>query len=57
MIITDDSTLKITAGTTVSQFRQDLLGVYNLVLNARQTVQKLYIIKVPVNNTATNSAM
>lgn len=39
--ITDDFTLRLNVGTTVSQFRQDLVAVYKLVINAKQTVQKL----------------
>ena len=54
--ITDDSTLKINVGTTVSQFRQDLVTVYKLVVDAKQAVQKLYTNKEIIKKEATGSA-
>jgi hypothetical protein len=56
MTIADDSTLKINAGKTVSQFRHDLMAVYDLVLNAKQAVQKLYILKNAIRKDASSSA-
>jgi len=41
MTIADDATLRLNVGTTVSQLRQDLMAVYNLVVNAKQSLQKL----------------
>lgn len=41
MAITDDSTLKLNAGKTMSQFRHDLVAVHKLVIDAKQAVQKL----------------
>jgi hypothetical protein len=56
MTIADDSTLKVNAGAIVSQFRHDLLSVYDLVLKAKQVVQKLYIVKDVIRKDATSSA-
>ena len=57
MNIVDDATLKQNAALTSTQFRQDLMAAYNLVLNAKQAVQRLYMAVLPLNkNGATNSA-
>lgn len=55
MIITDDATLKLNAGTTVSQLRLDLSAVYKLVINAKQAVQKLNTEKPKLEKEATKS--
>ncbi len=39
--ITDEASLRLNVGTTVSQFRQDLTGVHKTVVDAKQAVQKL----------------
>ncbi len=56
MTITDDATLKLNAGTTVSQLRQDLMAVYKLVIDAKQAVQKLNTTKSMIKKEATSSA-
>jgi hypothetical protein len=59
MTIINDSTLRANAGTTVSQFRHDLMAVYKLVMDAKQAVQKLYLSNVnkeTIRKEATNSA-
>ena len=56
MTITDDSTLKLNAGTTVSQLRLDLMAVYKLVIDAKQAVQKLHTDKSMIKKEATGSA-
>lgn len=55
MTITDDAKLKLNAGATVSQLRLDLSGVYRLVINAKQTVQKLHTEKPKLEKEATKS--
>jgi hypothetical protein len=54
--ITDDATLRLNVGTTVSQFRQDLMATYKLVIDAKQAVQKLNTDKSLMRKEATNSA-
>lgn len=64
--IADETTLKINAGTVVSQLRQDLTAVHKLIVEAKQAVQKLNsdreLIKreatrrVPDGNPSTGSA-
>ena len=56
MSITDDSTLKLNAGTTVSQLRQDLMAVHKLVIDAKQAVQTLRGNNVMIERKATSSA-
>jgi hypothetical protein len=56
MTISDDSALKVNAGTTVSQFRQDLTDVYKLVIDSKQALRKLNIDKELIRKEATNSA-
>jgi hypothetical protein len=56
MNITDDSALKLNAGMIVSQFKQDLVAVYKLVLEAKQAVQKLDADKELIKKEATSSA-
>lgn len=56
MTITDDTTLKLNAGTTVSQFRQDLVATYKLVIDAKQAVQKLNTDKALIKKEASSSA-
>lgn len=56
MTITDDATLKLNAGATVSQLRQDLMVVYKLVIDAKQAVQKLNTDKSGIKKEATESA-
>jgi hypothetical protein len=56
MMITDDAALKVNAGTTVSQFRHDLIAVHKLVQDAKQAVQKLFINKEIIRKDATSSA-
>lgn len=53
MDIVDDATLKINAGTIVSQFRQDLTALYKLVVEAKQIVQKLNTDRESIKNEAT----
>lgn len=55
MNIVDDATLKLNAGTTVSQLRQDLTTVHKLVIDAKQTIQKLNVEKELIKNEATSS--
>lgn len=54
--ITDATTLKLNAGTTVSQLRQDLMAVYKLVIDAKQAVQKLNTDRELIKKEATSSA-
>ena len=54
--ITDDTTLRINAGTTVSQLRQDLMAVYKLIIDAKQAVQNIRQDKVLMRKEATGSA-
>lgn len=56
MTISDDATLKLNAGTTVSQFRLDLVAVHKLLIDAKQAVQKLNTDKGLIKKEATNSA-
>jgi hypothetical protein len=56
MEVVDDSTLKLNAGTAVSQLRQDITAVHKLVIDAKQTVQKININKKLIKKAATNSA-
>lgn len=56
MTITDDSKLKLNAGETVSQLRLDLMATYKLVIDAKQTVQKLNINRELIRKEATSSA-
>lgn len=53
--ITDETTLKLNVGATVSQFRLDLVAVYRLVIDAKQAVQKLNIDKSTIKKEATSS--
>ena len=53
--IVDDTTLKLNAGTTVSQLRVDLMNIYKLVVDAKQAVQKLNIDRLEIKP-ATSSA-
>ncbi|MDO8661180.1 MAG: hypothetical protein Q7K43_04780, partial [Candidatus Woesearchaeota archaeon] len=46
--ITDETTLRKNVGTTISQFRQDLMQVHKLVIDARQAVQVLRTDKVMI---------
>lgn len=54
--VTDETVLKINVGTTVSQFRQDLVAVHKLVLDAKQAVQKLNTDRELIKKEATHSA-
>ena len=54
--ITNDATLKINVGKTISQFRKDLVAVHKLVIDAKQAVQKLNTDKVLIKKEATGSA-
>lgn len=56
MTIADDSTLKLNAGTTVSQLRLDLMAVHKLVVDAKQAVQKLNTDRKLMKKEATSSA-
>lgn len=56
MTITDDSTLKLNAGIILTQFRQDIGSVHELVLEAKQAVENLSPIKPTIINEATSSA-
>lgn len=56
MVITDDITLKLNAGTTVSQLRQDLTVVHKLVVDAKQAVQKLNTDRKLIKKEASKSA-
>lgn len=56
MNIVDEATLRISAGTIISQFRQDLSAVHKLVIDAKQAVKKLYPNKVEIKKEATGSA-
>lgn len=56
MEITDDLTLKLNAGTVVSQLRQDLTAVHKLVVDAKQAVQKLNTERELIRKEATGSA-
>lgn len=56
MEVTDDLTLKLNAGTAVSQLRQDLVSVHKLVVDAKQAVQKLNIERKLIKKEATKSA-
>lgn len=56
MTVTDDATLKVNAGTTVSQFKHDLLAVHKLVVDAKLAVQKLFINHEMIRKEATGSA-
>lgn len=56
MEVTDDATLKINAGTVVSQLRLDLMAVHKLVVDAKQAVQKLRTDNAMIKKEATNSA-
>jgi len=56
MTITDDLTLRQNAGLIMSQFRQDLIAVYKLVIEAKQAVQNLHTEKVLIKKEATSSA-
>ncbi|MBF8249587.1 MAG: hypothetical protein HW400_188 [Candidatus Levybacteria bacterium] len=54
--ITDETSLKINVGATVSQLRLDLMAVYKLVIDAKQAVQKLHSEKPKLEKEATSSA-
>lgn len=56
MTITDDSTLKLNAGTAVSQLRLDLMAIYKQVLDAKQAVQKLNTNRHLIKKEASRSA-
>lgn len=56
MTITDDSTLKLNAGSTVSQLRLDLMAIYKQVLDAKQAVQKLNADRHLIKKEASRSA-
>jgi hypothetical protein len=51
-----DLTLKANAGTIVSQFRQDIVAVHELVIDAKQAYQKLNTDKSTIKREATSSA-
>lgn len=54
--ITTEQNLRINVGTTMSQFRQDLMATHKLVVNAKQAVQALNKDRVIMKKEATNSA-
>src|SRR3990167_8269818 len=54
--IVDDATLKINAGTSVSQLRKDLTAVHKLIVEAKQAVQKLNTDRTLIKKEATSSA-
>lgn len=54
--ITTEPNLKMNVGATVSQFRQDLMAVYKLVIDAKQAVQKLNTDREDIKKEATSSA-
>lgn len=56
MVITDDIALKLNAGTTVSQLRQDLTAVHKLIVDAKQAVQKLNMDRKLIKKEASKSA-
>lgn len=56
MTIADDSTLKLNAGTAVSQLRLDLMAIYKQVLDAKQAVQKLNTDRHLIKKEASRSA-
>lgn len=56
IIIADESTLKANAGSTVNQFRKDIMEVRRLLLEAKKAVMKLFSAKAAVIKNATNSA-
>lgn len=56
MEIVDDVTLKLNAGTVVSQFRQDINAVYKLVVDVKQAIQKLNTERNVIKREATSSA-
>lgn len=56
MNITDDMTLRVNAGTVVSQFRKEITAVYELVINAKQAIQKLNAERNLIKKEATSSA-
>ncbi len=55
MMITDDATLKLNAGTVTSGLRQDLRDVYKLVIDAKQAVMKLKTDNAMMRKEATSS--
>jgi len=54
--ITDDATLKLNAGATISQLRHDLNATYAQVMNVKQMIQKLNIGNNLIQKEATESA-
>lgn len=56
MTISDEATLKINVGATVSQLRLDLMAAHKMVVDAKQAVQKLRTDKAAMKKEATPSA-
>lgn len=56
MQIADAATLRLNAGTTVSQLRQDLMIVYKSVVDAKQAVRGLNTDKMLIKKESTSSA-
>lgn len=54
--ITTETNLRINVGTTISQFRNDLMQTYKLVVDAKQKVTNLRESKILMKKEATNSA-
>lgn len=54
--ITQETTLKLDVGTTISQLRQDLMATHKLVVDAKQAVQALRKDNAIIKKEATNSA-
>ena len=54
--ITDETALRENVGTTISQFRQDLMQAHRLVIDARQEVQILRTDKSMLKKEASRSA-
>lgn len=54
--ITDETALRKSVGTTISQFRKDLMQVHKLVIEAKQAVQILRTDKSMMKKEATSSA-
>lgn len=54
--ITTEQNLRINVGTTMSQFRQDLMATHKLVVDAKQAVQALNKDRVIMKKEATRSA-
>lgn len=54
--ITDEASLRKNVGATISQFRQDLMQVHKLVVDARQAIQVLRADKALMKKEASSSA-